>query len=137
MTDCIERRTLDRIRKPRFVLYVNRDLLPLICLNAPGIYGDRKFQEWLNAVTLVGRPNKPANRLATWHTPGNPPGLNSDIFLRVSRDDGTDSDMPSHCWDAIARALDAVFQESHWECLLWLSNMREVPDGEYWEAIRS
>jgi hypothetical protein len=137
MADCNERRTLHRIRKPRFVLHVNRDFLPLICLNAPGIYGDRKFQEWLNSVTLHGRPNEPENRLATWHWPGKQPGKDSDIFMRVSRDDCSDSDMPSHCWEAIVRALDAVFQDSDWECMLWLSNMRDVSDDEDWEAIRA
>lgn len=118
------------------MFHVHRDYLPLICLNAPGIYGDAEFQEWLNSVSLHGRPNEPGNRIATWHWPGKPPGNDSDIFMRVSRDDGSDSDMPSHCWYAIVRALDAVFEERHWECILWLSNMREPPTDEEWETIR-
>lgn len=134
----LRRATIHRIRKSRLVLRVRRDSVALVRINAPTIFADQAFQEWLTRVTLHGRRNAPGHRTATWHWPGKPPGENSDIFMLVkSPDDGSDSDMPSHCWERIIRALEAVFPEPRWECIVWLTNMPNLPGDEEWVVISS
>jgi len=128
--------TLRRIRKSRLALQVCRDFVPLVRINAPGIYADRDFQDWLNRVTLEGRPNAPGHRTATWHWPGHEVGEESDVFMVVEYPDGSDQDMPSHCWERIIAAVSAVFDRTYWECVVWLTNIPDSEVREGWVVVR-
>src|SRR5690349_6171909 len=107
------RRTIERIGKSRLSLQVCRDFVPLVRVNAPAIFADREFQDWLNRVTLHGRPESPGHRTASWHWPGHAVGVESDLFMVVEYPDGSDQDMPRHCWDRIIRGISQVFDRTY------------------------
>ena len=69
-------------------MQVALNFLPLIRINAPEIFADERFGEWLNTVTTDGRKNVPGHRTATWHRPGEEPGEDSDIFMLLAGPDG-------------------------------------------------
>ena len=85
---------------------------------AAALYRDPAFVAWLNKRTGDG--------MATWHT-GGKPGDYSDVFIHVALpDDGSDSDMPEHCWKAILEVLRESGFEDQEEILVWLQNMENT-----------
>ena len=85
----------------------------LVRIDDPTLYQDPDFRVWLNL---------PDRNQATWHTKGSEPGEFSDLFVHVDIDgrDGSDSDMPDHCWDRLLTHLRNA--DLSGECLVWLSN---------------
>lgn len=104
--------------------------LPLVRINAPEIYADDQFAEWLNTVTANGRKELPGFRTASWHWPGHEPGEESDIFMLVDGPDGSDSDMPEHCWQIILEAVSRAIPNTYPECIVWLTNLDPVGIGD-------
>lgn len=98
---------------------VKANHMPLVRINAPELYADPEFVAWLN-----NDDERPVTGPATWHTRGELPGEYSDIFFTVDPPDGSDSDMPTACWDKILDAVADVLGP-HRECLVWLSNLAE------------
>lgn len=90
-----------------------------VVIYAAVLYRDPAFVAWLNH-RIIGKG------LATWHT-GGPPGEYSDVFIHVALpEDGSDSDMPPHCWKAILDVLRESGFEDHDEVLVWLQNMENT-----------
>ena len=95
-------------------------------INCPELFRDPAFRGWLNG-------SEPTSPIATWHTPGHTPGEYSDVFMTVEVPDdieggteGSDSDMPDHCWDRlVAHCRSVGFREG----LVWLTNLPEDGDG--------
>ena len=104
-------------------MQVAPNFLPLVRINAPEIYADQQFAEWLNSVTANGRKELPGFRTASWHWPGHEPGEESDIFMLVDGPDGSDSDMPKHCWEMILEAVSRAIRNTYPECIVWLTNL--------------
>lgn len=93
---------------------VETNYLPLVRINAPELYKDEDFVAWLNDET---------RNQATWHVKGQEPGEFSDIFMTFDGTaDGSDSDMPEHCWEMLCEVLSAKGLDTA-ECLVWLSNL--------------
>ncbi|REK34747.1 MAG: DUF4928 domain-containing protein [Planctomycetota bacterium] len=111
-------------------MQVAPNFLPLVRINAPEIYADELFAEWLNAVTANGREDIPGFRTASWHWPGHEPGEESDIFMLVDGPDGSDSDMPEHCWQMILEAVSRAIPNTYPECIVWLTNLDPVGIGD-------
>ena len=89
-----------------------------VVLHAAELYRDKAFMTWLNKGTGTG--------VATWHTLG-AAGCYSDVFIHVALPyDGSDSNMPKHCWRAILDALKRAGFEEHEEVLVWLQNMESL-----------
>jgi hypothetical protein len=89
-----------------------------VVIYAAALYRDPEFAAWLNKGTGRG--------LATWHT-GGAPGEYSDVFIHVALPaDGSDSDMPEHCWAAIIATLRESGFDDYDEVLVWLQNMENV-----------
>lgn len=104
-------------------MQVAPNFLPLVRINAPEIYADGQFAEWLNTVSANGRKELPGCRTASWHWPGHEPGEESDIFMLVDGPDGSDSDMPEHCWQMILEAVSRAIPNTYPECIVWLTNL--------------
>ena len=86
-----------------------------VVIYAAALYQDPAFVAWLN--------DRAGKGLATWHT-GKVPGDYSDVFIHVALpEDGSDSDMPEHCWKAILEVLRGSGFDDHDEVLVWLQNM--------------
>ena len=85
----------------------------VIC--APELYADPEFVSWLNTTNQI---------IATWHWKAEPPNEFSDVFTHVCLpNDGSDSDMPAHCFKAIVDKLyEAGFNDND-EVLVWLQNI--------------
>lgn len=92
------------------------DVLSVVRINAPELYRDPEFVAWLN---------DPDHIQATWHRKGKPPGDYSDIFLTFSalNEDGSDSDMPRHCWEQLCGWLRQAGVRQ--DCVVWLSNIQD------------
>ena len=74
---------------------------PSIVINAPDLFADTQFVEWLNN----GKPKM------TWHQEGEPDEW-SDVVVMVDpslNGEGTDSDMPEHIWSQIVDACKETF----------------------------
>lgn len=105
------------------------NLIPLVRINAPEIFADEQFREWLNEVTANGRKGYPGDRIASWHWPGHEPDEYSDIFMVVDGPDGSDSDMPEHCWEMIVEAVARAIPNSYPECIVWLTSVEPIDIG--------
>ena len=93
---------------------IRYDHMPLVQINLPEMYDDPAFQTWLN---------DPSSKIATWHETGKIPGDYSDIFISFCAGEGSNSDMPEHCWEKIKEALGKGWDRM--ECLIWLTNLEE------------
>ena len=80
-------------------------------LNFPELYQDEKFMTW-----LTGRHH---SAIATWHE-GEGANEFSDIFIWYDHGEGSDSDMPEHCWDALRKVAK---EEGFEEGMIWLTNL--------------
>lgn len=108
---------------------VKREYMELISVNCPDLFKDPEFIEWLNrAADGVELEDKTRPRAATWHRSHEKVGEFSDVFMSVDMTcdgyaEGSDSDMPEHCWNAIIQALrDAGVPDQH-GCIVWLKNL--------------
>lgn len=91
------------ITKP-FTIAAVPTLCPAMILNAPEVFADPAFVEWLN-----GKDPK-----FTWHTGGQPTEW-SDVTVLVEpslNGEGSDSEMPEHIWNAIVDKCREVFKPS-------------------------
>jgi hypothetical protein len=86
-----------------------------VVLRAPELYADEAFVAWLN---------DPKTAVATWHTSGTP-GEYSDIFMHVDIPEGSDSDMPEHCWQLIMDKLTAGGYPRGTSLVVWLQNVED------------
>lgn len=102
------------------------NFIPLVRINAPEIFVDEQFREWLNEVTANGRKGYPGDRTASWHWPGHEPSEYSDVFMVVDGPDGSDSDMPADCWDMIVEAVSRAIPDTYPECIVWLTNVDPI-----------
>lgn len=85
-----------------------------LVINAPELFQDPAFVDWLN--------NKEPKM--TWHQGGRPHDF-SDVVVMVDptfTGEGTDSDMPAHCWDRVVQACGDAFHH--------------IPAGEYHVMVR-
>ena len=57
------------------------------------------------------------------------------MFMFVSGPDGSDSDMPIHCWNWIQYALESVFETHQRECIVWLTNIGDLKLDREWNVI--
>lgn len=92
---------------------------PSIVINAPSLFADPQFVEWLNN----GSPK------ATWHQGGEPDEW-SDVVVMVDpslNGEGTDSDMPEHIWNQIVDACREALspQQGGNHIMVRLMNMEE------------
>ena len=72
-----------------------------ICINAPALFSDSEFKAWMNDRRTT---------VCSWHTKGEDFGEYSDTVVFVDpclNGEGSDSDMPAHCWAAIMAAVRA------------------------------
>lgn len=91
-------------------------------INIPLLFQDPDFLEWLNSEECG---------IATWHKKGGEPGQFSDCFMTLcyesqslDRPDGSDSDMPQKCFEAIInKMIEHGYHE--FEGLVWLTNLEE------------
>jgi hypothetical protein len=89
--------------------------LTLVRVNAPEVYRDPAFVEWLNDTDTVQ---------ATWHKKGAPPSDFSDLFFTYDAGEGSNSDMPGHIWDKICDLIKEHEGEMAY-CLVWMTNLEE------------
>jgi len=84
---------------------------PCLRLNAPALFKDKEFIEWLNS---------DESNVATWHQGGEPDDF-SDVFTWYdSNGEGSDSDMPEHCWKSLVK----VFEDNNFQGgIAWLTNL--------------
>ena len=83
-------------------------------LNLPDLYKDPEFMSWLNA----GH----SGAIATWHEckKDKKPGEYSDIFTWYEKGEGSDTDMPEHCW----KRLEEKLKEHNFDCgVVWIANL--------------
>ena len=64
---------------------------PCLAIDASNLFKDEEFVCWLNQTKDT----------ATWHKPDTEPEGYSDIFMTYDHGEGSDMDIPSHCWDFI------------------------------------
>ena len=83
---------------------------PCLKLNVPELYADKEFVKWLNS---------DKSTTATWHQ-GGKPNEYSDVFIWYENGEGSDSDMPEHCWD---RLLDIFDDNGFHSGVAWLTNL--------------
>lgn len=104
---------------------VERNPVPLIRINAPDLYAEPMFREWLNRVSTPNCAGYRGFPTATWHVSGELPGELSDVFMVVDGADGSDSDMPAMCWRRLHGALQNAMKGEYTECVVWLTNVSE------------
>lgn len=83
---------------------------PCLKLNVPELYADKQFVKWLNS---------DKSNTATWHQ-GGKPNEYSDVFIWYENGEGSDSDMPEHCWDTLVDIFDA---NGFHQGVAWLTNL--------------
>ena len=105
---------------------VERDPVPLIRINAPELFAEPMFREWLNRVASPDCAKYRGFPMATWHVPGELPGEVSDVFMIVDGPDGSESDMPALCWGQIQHNLRETIKDESPECVVWLTNLSET-----------
>lgn len=119
--------------------------VPLVRLNAPEIFADPAFKEWFfnRPQTVIAGVAYPAPVIATWHRMSEPEfGEYSDFFMLIDFlggenpvGDGSESDMPSHIWQRILRAVWVALNKPsyHVEAMVWISNLAGLePSSPEW-----
>ena len=80
------------------------------------LFEDEEFVRWVEEQIAK-------SQIATWHRKGQIPGEFSDIFMTVdSLVDGSNSDMPVHCWQMLMEALSRAGVSDDEAVLVWLIN---------------
>jgi hypothetical protein len=99
--------------------------LPCLKINCPELFADPEFVAWLNVGAssrgATGSPEWKPGPVATWHRGGTPHEY-SDTFVTYDGGEGSDSDMPEHCWERlceVAREVGVTY------AVLWLTNLGE------------
>jgi len=97
----------------------------VVCLriNCPELYADDAFAAWLEAGAKAEEAGKYGhfNPVATWHR-GEGMGESSDVFVTYDHGEGSDSDMPEHCWQKLCETMKVAGVEY---AMLWLTNLEE------------
>ena len=90
---------------------VDVERYPCLRLDVPELYKDKEFMAWLNS---------DKNNIATWHQGGKPNDF-SDVFIWYDSEwEGSDSDMPEHCWEALVK----LFEDNNFQGgIAWLVNI--------------
>lgn len=105
------------------------DRYPCLKINCPELFADPEFQSWLSCRS-GSRPEGVGfwTPVATWHRPEDgDAGEFADVFCTYERGpgeaeaEGSDSDMPEHCWSALCRAVENEGLSGF--VLLWLTNL--------------
>ena len=81
---------------------------PCLRIDASKLFEDPEFIDWMNS----------NGSLATWHTKGTKPQGYSDIFMTFDHGEGSDHDMPEHCWAFLCEVCKEAGLEYG---LLWLT----------------
>lgn len=91
--------------------------VPALQINAPELFQDAAFLEWLN---------NPKTIVFTWHPKGESPDEWSDVIVGIDpslNGEGSDSDMPEHCWDALVDLCrDCLSPSNGYHVLVRLTN---------------
>lgn len=84
---------------------------PCLRINVPDLFEDEDFVAWLN---------HPESIIATWHVKGQKSNDYSDIYVSYDNGEGSDADMPEHCWDLICKICE---EEGFRHGILHLTNL--------------
>lgn len=97
---------------------------PCLKINCPELFADPEFAAWLKSRSGVRPPGeKWWTPVATWHEGDEEMNEYSDVFCTYEDGEGSDSDMPEHCWERLCELARREVGSGF--AILWLTNPGE------------